>query len=358
MPDQDWKVANPSDVGFVGKNLCFLLKNISDNKLNLHSLLIEKNEKLIAEIYFNGSDSSISQMYGLKNPFSGQTSFDSEILHDQRSISKSIIGILIGISVDKKLISLDSKLSDYYLIDSKKLINPEKSIELKHLLTMSSGISWNEMEANFFNNNEIALVWQSNPAQKYFLRDSVSNPGATFNYSGGSTMVLSNLLEIINKKPLLQLVEDDLFSPLNIKKWEWVRNLKNIPMSHAGLKLRPRDMLKMGRLVLNKGRWNDQQIVSTQWVNDMIYPQIKTNIDFLSLSKSNASYGYHWWNGEILWKEKILKWSSAIGNGGQRIFIIPDLNLNIAITAGDYNDRKIQIEIGKILTAIVEGIEY
>jgi CubicO group peptidase (beta-lactamase class C family) len=165
-------------------------------------------------------------------------------------------------------------------------------------------------------------------------------------------MVLSDILTRTSGKSLTQLVKTELFDPLEITDWEWVSNLQGQELAFTGLRMRPRDLLKIGRMMLDGGRWRDRQVVPESWVAASLRPKIATGHKSPPNAVDDLKYSYHWWGGIVNWHGKALRWTAGFGNGGQRLFIVPDLDLAIAIAAGDYGSS----EIVHKLTALFEEI--
>jgi CubicO group peptidase (beta-lactamase class C family) len=143
--------------------------------------------------------------------------------------------------------------------------------------------------------------------------------------------VLADVLLRITHAALKELVRKSLFEPLGIPDWEWISNLHGRPMAFAGLRMRPRDMAKPGRLVLDHGKWRGRQVVPAEWIDASLQPRLDTGI-------ADFSYGYLWWLGPVDWPGRKLRWAAAFGNGGQRIFLVPELDLTVVTTAGAYGD--------------------
>lgn len=157
--------------------------------------------------------------------------------------------------------------------------------------------------------------------------------GTRFNYSGGSTAVLADIIERTTKTSLRDYARSKIFEPLGIKDWEWVGDVWWRPIAFAGLRLRPRDLAKVGRMLLDKGQWQGRQIVPAEWVHQSLAPHIPAG--------DGLSYGYQFWTGSLERPEGKLDWAAAFGNGGQRLFVVPELDLSVVITAGRYNERAI-----------------
>jgi len=210
---------------------------------------------------------------------------------------------------------------------------PEKArISLRHLLTMSSGMEWNEnLPYTDPNNSEIAML-HSDDRWRFALQPRVVVvPGSEWNYSGGCTELLGAVVRKASGKPIEEFAKEALFSRLGISDLGWARYPDNIPAAASGLQLRPRDLAKIGQLVLQRGRWDSNQVVSEQWIRESTAPQIGPG-DRIYF------YGYQWWLGRSLINRHEISWVAAAGLGGQRLFIVPALDLICVITAGHYTD--------------------
>ncbi|WP_291872623.1 serine hydrolase [Leptospira sp.] len=234
--------------------------------------------------------------------------------------------------------------------------DPKQNISWKHLLTMSSGLDWEEWRYGFLFSDETRLLWKKDLPQFFFDRDLIHTPGTNFNYNGGGTSVISDILTKKTNKSLKELAKEWLFNPLEIHNIEWVEDRNGRALAHAGLRLKPRDMLKLGRLVLNGGNWKGKQIISKQWLNDSFKKQINSQVKIFRKDGNPLFYGYQWWLGETILAEKKIPWSVALGNGGQLIFASPSFDMVIVTTAGGYGDpttiQRILDAVEKILTTV------
>jgi CubicO group peptidase (beta-lactamase class C family) len=123
---------------------------------------------------------------------------------------------------------------------------------------------------------------------------------------------------------------------LGISDWEWMKNRNEHISAAAGLRLRPRDAAKIGQLVLNKGAWGGKQIVSAKWIEQSVTPRFQAIGFFGGL----FYYGQQWWMGRTLSGDKDVKWIAAQGLGGQRIVIVPELDLVMVTTSGLYGSPR------------------
>jgi CubicO group peptidase (beta-lactamase class C family) len=355
--DFDWPVSTPAASGFDATALCQALEQAAQSPANIHAVLVERHAKLVGELYRTGPDLPISFMYGLWHPFAADTAFDARTPHDVRSASKSIVGLLYGIALQQgKAPALETPVLNHYPALTGIDRSSHEAIQMRDLLTMSSGLDWQEWGRGTLDSDETALYWKSSLVQHLFDRKQAHPPGNTFNYNGGGTSALADVLVTQSGQSLITLARAQLFEPLGIRQWEWVTDLHDRPLAFSGLRMRPRDMLKIGRLINNKGQWHGRQIVPAAWVDESTRTQIDTHIDMLALSGEPVGYGYQWWTGQLRWKDKVLNWASAMGNGGQRIFVVPELDLSIVMTAGDYGTRPIHDIENMLISAIVDAV--
>lgn len=143
---------------------------------------------------------------------------------------------------------------------------------------------------------------------------------------------------------------EHLFAPLGIVDWEWLGDPYGRPLAFVGLRLRPRDVAKLGRLVLNGGTWHNRRVVSADWVEASLRPRIATGVrDF--------QYGRHWWCGTTSWNESPLSWQAAFGNGGQRLFLVPELDVCVVIMAGAYGDSQAPRRIFEFFGELISTVQ-
>ena len=268
---------------------------------NLRCLVVFKNDHIAKEKYFIG---------------------DSLTTHDVRSVTKSVMATLVGIAIDKGYISneditIGNYLQPYYSsIDSIKA-----SITIRDLLTMSSGISGNELL-----DISAYLNWFNAPNQIVYTltRPMESEPGESFAYNPGTAHLVSAILTQATEMTTKQFAKQYLFQPLAIEDHYWPTDKQGITDGTAGLNLTPYDMLKIGRLYLNRGIYNDTQVVSENWVNKTSSFKISTE----GIEPFGPAYGYLWWIGDINSHDYFF----ANGYGGQFIVVVPDINLIIVAT--------------------------
>ena len=337
--DDGWQSKDIAKAGFDAARLCALLARATSGEANLHGIIVERQGHLVAETYRDGPDRGV---YGL---ISWPAKFGPTVVHDTRSVSKSIVSLLLGIAREQgKLTNLAAPVLDFYPELADVATSERKAVTLQHLLTMTGGLEWSE--SGGIPNDETSLFWKSSHARYVLERAQVAAPGSRFNYNSGGTAVLADLLVRETKVPLRDFARTNLFEPLGIVDWEWVGDVHSRPLAFTGVRMRPRDMTKIGRMVLDHGQWRGRQIVPAAWIDESMLPRTKTDFDGLQ-------YGYQWWLGSADWHGREVRWSAAFGNGAQRIFVVPELDMTVVITAGAYGDVATARYVNALLRDIV-----
>jgi CubicO group peptidase (beta-lactamase class C family) len=336
-PDRDdgWSVGTLREAGFdLGKFRQFNEKLQSGKHHNAHAVVIEHDGKLVYEKYLSGQDQNWGRSIG-------HIEFDFDVKHDLRSISKSVTSMLLGIALgDDAATALLRPVIEYFPEFADQVAPGSENITLEQLLTMSAGYRWNEMDVPYSNNknDEIRLYSAQDPIQYVLTKALRDEPGKTWYYNGGSTMVIAAIVAKISGMPFLSFAEEKLFKPLGISDYEW-RGLgiwqRNIPGAASGLRLRARDLARIGSTMLNHGKWNGRQIVSAAWVRASSQRHIEQSKPDWSID-GIYGYGYQWWHGEFTghWGEYTT--IAGVGYGGQRLFVVPEKKLVITIYAGNY----------------------
>ncbi len=318
-------------VGIDGAAIAKLTEDIRAGKhSNIHSLLVMRSGKLAVEEYFQGEDERRGQ------PLS-TVRFDAATLHDLRSVSKSVTSALFGIAIASGAISdIEAPVLSYFP-EYKDLQTADRMrIRLRHVLSMSSGLEWDEDSRPYGDpqNSETAMDAASDRARFVLSRPISAPPGERFRYSGGDTLLLAAVIERATKMRLDKYAEKVLFRPLGVERYDWISYPDRTPIAASGLRLLPRDMAKFGALYLNRGQWQGVQIVPEAWVKASTTAQ--TRVSDRPFGFQN--YGYQWWLGSAR-NEAHTPWIMAVGYGGQRIMLIPSLDLVMVLTAGMYRNR-------------------
>jgi CubicO group peptidase (beta-lactamase class C family) len=300
---------------------------------NIHSVLVHHKGKLISENYYRGTDRPMGDWQ------TQEKQFTENDLHDMRSISKTMIGLAVGIAIEEgRLAGVNMPLAQ------------RSELQIGHLLSMTSGLQWNETVGTYgtLANNETQLFFRPWRSSYVLGKERLHAPGTVFNYSGGSTHVLADLLSKSTGLTFTDYIHHKLFKPLNITSYEWRTDIFFRPVSFAGLRLTPKDLLKFGQLMLNNGAWDGQQVISRYWIEESFKPRV--NVD------GERRYGYHWWLGNVTVNQQEYPFAAAVGNGGQRLFVSPTLELAVVVTAGQYNSSTIGGELFRLFESIANSV--
>lgn len=310
-----WVTAELGEVDVDSEKISHLIGDILNRKSkNIDSVLLVKNDKLILEEYFGD--------YSRNKP------------HELHSVSKSITSILVGIAIDKQMIpNVDTKV--YAFFPEHKgthWIDEKYEISLKHILIMSAGIDWDERtkSLNDKDNDIIGLLLSDNWIQYVLNRKVVEPPGLRWNYSGGLNILLGGIIKNTSGLYADKFADKYLFGPLGIVNYIWHRHPDGTINTQGGLSLTPRDMAKIGKLLLNDGKWKGRQIISKEWIDE----STKGYIDI-----DSYNYGYQWYRGGIEANRREFEAYWAWGRGGQFIFVFPTLELVAVFTSNPYDNK-------------------
>ena len=344
VPEQTndgWVTASLTDVGMDAAPLINLINELSRRNVNhVHSILVIKDNKLVFEEYFSGEDLDLTN-----NQLDFvHKDFDLNTLHCQASASKSITSILLGITIDQGLVQGVQQKMFSFFPEYSDLNDTEKGkITLDHMLTMSSGIPWDESYPYTDSRNDLNQMFYSVDPIKFVLEKSVvAPPGTQFIYNSGTTNLLGDVVRRSTGLTLAEFAEQYLFTPLGITSFNWIGfpNAPHIAVASSTLYLRPRDMTKIGQLYLQKGVWNGNRIVSENWVTESTLESIQVPRPKNPIPGFIKSYGYQWWRGTF--SNGNTEAYFAAGWGGQFIFVLPDIDMVIVLTAGDFEGQGYQ----------------
>lgn len=352
--EDGWTVAAAQDVGLDACLLDSMTSAIRQEEefVNVHAVLIVKDDRLVYEQYFEGED----RRWRGTELETVSLSFGPDSLHDIRSAGKSVTSALVGIAVASGAIpSLDVPLAEYFPEHAALILPDKRPITLHHALTMSAGLDWNEEEVPYTDpNNDSERMYASSEPVRFLLdRPIASEPGSTWSYNSGLPVLLGLAVSRATGRPLGAYAREVLFEPLGITDVEWsgprawsdLAELEwdrgepwaRVANPAGSLWLRPRDLAKFGSLYLNGGRWNGRAVLPAEWVEQSTRWRIAVT-DAVS-EYGEHGYGYLWWHDRFRAPGGELEVHSAVGNGEQRIFVVPSLDLVVVHVAGRYNDK-------------------
>jgi CubicO group peptidase (beta-lactamase class C family) len=342
-PSKDWNTENIHSTGIKAESLFKLMDKIEDKTYNkVHSILIIKNGNLVFEEYFGGYDWS----YNTPDLNGAYVDYDNNSLHELHSVTKALTSIVVGIAIDKGFIKSEKELIFSYFPEYKYLKDSLKGkITLEHLLTFTSGLKWNELEEPLVgnpNNDLVKLMGKivgdstsmsiKNKVEFVLSKPQIAEPGTRWYYSGGDLIVLSEIIRKATGMRIDYFAEEYLFKPLEIRKYDMTLIDKDLIYPSGGLRLRPRDLAKIGYLFLNKGQWKGNQVISTEWLNKTTEGFI--DIPFVTGGWGKLRYGYQWVQREAKIQNETINYFFRPGMGGNCVAVFPKYNVVFVMTAG------------------------
>jgi len=293
----------------------------------LHALVVRQGQNAILDHYASGPDWAWGQDLGVVD-------HGPDTLHDLRSVTKSIVSLLYGIALEAGLVpDLETPLFEVFS-DYPDLFQEDqaRAMRVKHALHMTLGLEWNEdLPYSDPRNSEIAMEYADDRYRFILSQPRQSAAGAAFLYSGGATALVGAVIERAVGQKLGAFASEALFAPLGITDVFWHEGSDGTQSPASGLRLTAPDLAKVGQLLLQNGAWSGAQIVPASWITKLQTPVTSTPF--------GADYALSWYGlkeyvpatGHM---EPVM---AALGNGGQRLYVIPSLDLTVALFAGNYN---------------------
>jgi CubicO group peptidase (beta-lactamase class C family) len=336
-------VGNLDEVSINSELIVKAVNDINQGKYKeVHSILIFKDDKLVLDEYFDGH----KYEWDAPKHHGDLVTWNNTMSHHIKSDTKSIISILIGIALDQGFIeSVHQSIFDY--LPEHQHLNTEgkDKITIEHLLTMTSGLKWNEWGAPLSSSdNDIVGLWFppcEDPITCVLERPLINEPGTSFTYNGGGTIVLGEIIKNATKMNIDKFSRKYLFEPLEIDSFNWWNRFENgVFEASGGLEITPRDMVKIGVTFLNNGVWAGKQIISQQWVEkSAVSYHDNKGINIPGTDQGNNGYSYSWWINSFSNSGKRINMFYAGGWGGQNIMVFPELNTVVVFTGGNYTSK-------------------
>jgi len=306
-----WPVADLHDSSFNVSRIESFITSVSNGDYpEIDGVLLVQSGAIVLEEYFNG--------------------YSRAQLHETQSMIKSFDSAVIGILKDQNRIqSLHQPIIDYLAdVGNVDWSGMKSDITLADLMTMRSGLDCLENNASGCNSTNIN---QSQNWATYTLSQQMATtPGEVFSYFSGLNLVAHRIVENVTGELFDSFIDQHLMRPLGITTYRYDQSPTGEELNAY---LRPRDMAKFGQLFLNKGSWNGQQILSSQWVEESTKIQVSEG---QWLEKFN--YGYWWWLFDGQKAGKSFNFIGASGANGQWIILMPERDIVIVITGNRDND--------------------
>jgi CubicO group peptidase (beta-lactamase class C family) len=348
----DSAVISPGESAFASDLEARLGKAVAEKHVwNLHSVVVMRHGHLVLERYFEGDD------YARGSPL-GKVVFKPDTLHDLRSASKSIIGLLYGIALaNGKVPPPEAPLFASFPEYADLAADPARNRwTIYHVLTMTMGTDWDELSVPYTDPTNSETAMDLAPDRYRFVLGApvVMEPGKRWIYNGGATALLARIIARGTGKSLHAFAREMLFEPLEIGPTESFTDEHGEPFAASGLRMVPRDLARIGMMVLKGGTRGDRRVVPAQWIVRSTTPMI--DID------ETRQYGYQWYLGKFgftiptrpRWVRAQLErvWYAA-GNGGQRLYIFPGLDLVVVIMAGNYDTHDQGVPPNRVIREVV-----
>ena len=316
----DWQVSTPAGENMNEDFLDAAYQLIYNNErfVMARSLLVLRNGKIVAESYPHDPD-------------------DAYRIENIQSCTKSFTSILTGIALKKHY--LDSLNQTFYSIYPDYFLNHQdkKNITIASALTIKTGI-------NFIDSDNTRPLYETDKSSIDYILSVPKNydPGIVFQYNDGAPHLISAAIQEGYGKPLSVFADDFLFKPLGITDWKWEAAKDGITFGAVSIFMKPRDVAKFGQLLLQNGKWGNQQIVDSTWIAEATKP-------IVTMYSPGTSYGYYFW------VYPAYGGYAAVGHGGQFIFVVPSKKLVIIYTAWPYTSGDMFDNFNELADLIVKS---
>jgi CubicO group peptidase (beta-lactamase class C family) len=355
----EWRKILPSDAGFASDLEARLDKLIADKRAwGLHSVLVVRGRRIVLERYFEADDSNWGQPLGVVH-------FGPDTLHNLYSVTKSVVALVYGVALAEGKVPPPSaplyaqfpEYEDLVAADERR-----KQQTIAHALSMSLGARWNEIGLAYDSpaNDEVGMELAKDRYRFVLERPVIGTPGKRWQYSGGATALLGRLIAKGTGRSLHDYARAVLFDPIGLGGTEWVTSKDTWvfrqsgtgdgePIAASGLRMTPRDLARVGQLVLDNGTADGRQVVPAGWLAECFVPRVSVN--------ELQRYGYQWYLGDMEFLAggtvRLEHWVGCAGNGGQRLYVMPDLDLIIVVTAGNYSEPEQWIPPIRVVREVV-----
>jgi CubicO group peptidase (beta-lactamase class C family) len=245
--------------------------------------------------------------------------------HTLQSISKSVTSATLGIAMGRGdfRASLETPVLGWFERSRVRHVDARKErMTLRHVLTMTTGLDWNEEVAYDDPRNGASRMEATRDWVQFVIDQPMAHePGTTFAYSSGATELLAHAFEREAGLDVEEYARERLFAPLGIRHHYWKRTPLGVVDTQGGLYLAAADLAKIGLLYLRRGNWDGARILAADWIGDSLAPHVD--------ARDGWRYGFQWWlvpdgRGRFAW--------TALGIGGQHLFVLPDDDLVVVLT--------------------------
>ena len=338
-PTDDWRSIDPAEVGMDAVKLQQVYDYVANPNINAQGFLVIRNGYIVCEGYFR--------------------KFNMNSTHESFSAAKSFTSALIGIAIEKGYLSgVDETIGAFFpQLNESGMDQAKKEITIKHLLTMTSGLEWNEDDyLDLFRNDAIRMLFSTDLIRYVLDKPLLYEPGEHWYYSTGDSMLLSGVIQNATDMTAYQFALEHLLKPLGLSQIRWLQVRPGYTHGGMGIHATVREFAKFGYLYLKKGRWDSRQVVPEYWVEESLAPvRSARNGEVIS-----DEYGYQWWllPSLIGYEHSIVPPSTFLAWGifSQQIFIIPEEDI-VAVRVGwDIYSQTDEWDEIEFLTLVLKAI--
>lgn len=368
-PTRDWPTATPDSVGLDARVLSEFDGELAAGKFGyIDTMAIFRHGKLV---YDRTYKHDYERIYGelartpgplnahdFGGPYNSYNSWWHPFyrrgdLHTMQSVTKSVTSVLVGVARARgEFPDLDTPVLKYF--DESKVANIDdrkRRMTLRHLLTMTSGLDWNE-DLPYDNPNNAASVmeatfdWVKHVIDKPMARE----PGAAFNYNSGATQLLAHVFRTATGKDIEEYAARHLFAPLGIDNFHWKRSPTGLADCEGGLYLRPHDMAKICYLLHKNGSWEGKAVVTPEWVKESIAASV-------AVPGESTKYGYKWWLYPYGPDGSHWAWAGS-GFGDQLPIVVPEYDLIMVFTGWNIVSDRPSLSHEVVLERVLRAIKH
>lgn len=274
------------------------------------AVVIVRNGKLVLEEYFWGNE--------------------RDVPHAISSVTKSLTSMISGLAFDRGRIAPDDNAWRYFPeYKDTAWVREEYPVTLDHLWSMQANLAWNEdLPYQDPNNTAVGLITADDPVRYILNRPLAGTPGARYQYNSGLPTLIGNVVSHATGEPIEQFADRHLFKPLGIHNYRWTRQRNGEVLASGGVSMRPIDLAKLGQLMLDRGVWRGQRILSEQWIDRSTSARTKP---------ADYAYGYYWHVADAA-HPRLGQYAGfmGIGQGGQYLVVVPKLSLVVVLASSNW----------------------
>ena len=365
---QSWPVATPASVGVNAAVLDSIDREIRAGTYNsIDRLVVIRNGKLIYDKHYAWNYDSIygdsaktrnplnahdpTGSYNYFNPWWHPT-YRRGDLHSLQSVTKTVTSVVIGVARTRgDFPGIDTPVLRFFDTTQVENIDDRKRrMTVRHLLTMSGGIDWNETLPYIDPGNTAVAMEASFDWVEYTInRPMAVEPGSRWLYSSGETQLLAHIFRRATGTDIEEYAATHLFTPLGIERWYWKRTPTGLIDTEGGLYLEAKDLARIWNLWLQNGKVGGRQLISPEWIAESVKPTLR-----VGPNAGSPSYGFKWWLYQNPTDTTRFMWGGS-GFGGQLPLAIPEKNMVVVFNGWNILPGRRGIPLGRTMERILRA---